>query len=244
MNVLILSAGQEPGDAEKPYPICLEEFDGVPLIEKIVNSANKISPKHLIASLHTEYINNFHLDRIVQLLCPTATIVSVKGATQGAACTALLALAEFDNSAELLITNGNEFLDIDYSLAVDKFRRDGVDAGVVTFRSIHPRYSYVCVDEADGLVIEASEKVPISKNATAGFYWFSSGELFTSAAQRMIVKDARVNDMFYICPALNELILAGKKIGFFPVDAKSYHPLKTNKQLEQYRRHLEREKFR
>ena len=76
---------------------------------------------------------------------------------RGAACTALLAAGPIDNEDELLIVNGNEFLDSNFSEIINGFRQRKLDAGIVTFRAIHPRYSYVRLDDSE-LVVEAAEK--------------------------------------------------------------------------------------
>ncbi len=63
---------------------------------------------------------------------------------------------------------------------------------MVIFPDVHPRWSFVKCD-ADGNVIEAAEKRPISNLATEGFYYFGSGAAFVEAAEAMILKDASVN---------------------------------------------------
>ena len=83
-------------------------------------------------------------------------------------------------------------------------------------------------------MIEASEKNPISNNATAGFYWFRRGAQFVEAAKNLIRKGAHVNGNFYICPTYNELILKGQLVGVFTVDAKVYHPLKDERQIKSF----------
>jgi hypothetical protein len=122
------------------------------------------------------------------------------------------------------------------------FRARQLDAGVLTFSSVHPRYSYVRVD-GGGMVTEAAEKNPISRNATVGFYWFSQGRRFVEAVKKMIRKDAAVNGVFYICPALNELILEQARIGTRMISADHYHPLKTERQLEQFETTLDNRKI-
>ena len=72
------------------------------------------------------------------------------------------------------------------------------------------------------------------KDATAGFYWFSRGRDFVRAAKNMIRKDSRVDGKYYICPAFNELVLENLSIGVHKIDSKLYHPLKTERQVEQF----------
>lgn len=239
MNILILAAGNpeyDTGDGQ--YPLCLTELDGVPLLERIVSLCQDLPVKRMIFALRKEDVNRYHLDNIVNLLHPGAVTVKVQGNPPGAACSALLASAHIEDDKELLIISANELIDADFGEIVGGFRSRKLDAGCVSFPSMHPRYSYVRLND-DGLVIEATEKNPISRCATAGFYWFAKGKDFVTAAKNMIRKDAHVNGMFYICPAFNEMVLTQKRIGTHGVEAKKYHPLKTERQLHQYEVALE-----
>ena len=241
MNILILAAGQDQLSQEDGYPLCLTEFDSLPLIQRVAISCQSLNPRHLIVAFREEDVRKYHLDNVVKLLSPNAKILNIGEPTQGAACTALLAAESIDNDDELLIVNGNELLNTDFKQIVEGFRNRKLDAGVVVFPSIHPRYSYVRLDENE-FVVEATEKNPISHNATAGFYWFSQGKNFVRAAKNLIRKDARVNGNFYICPAFNELILEQQRIGITKVDGKIYNPLKSGRQIEQFEAALEKGK--
>ena len=234
MNILILAAGHQNFDTQDgSYPLCLTELDGKPLIELLIKACSSISQAHFIVALREQDIRRYHLDHIVELLAPGASIVRISADTAGAACTALLAAKKIDKAEELLIINGNELLEADFATIINDFRARNLDAGAVTFTSVHPRYSYVRLG-ADNLVVEAAEKKPISRHATVGFYWFAHGKDFVAAAQNMIRKDASVNGLFYICPVFNELILRQMRIGTHPIEAQQYHPLKTERQLAQY----------
>ena len=118
------------------------------------------------------------------------------------------------------------------------FAERKLDAGTIVFHSIHPRYSYVALDE-NNFVIEAAEKKPISQHATTGFYWFARGSDFVSACKSMIEKDSHLNNNFYICPVLNELILIQQKIGVYPIKNHHYHPLKSVRQMQHFESVLE-----
>lgn len=234
MKVLILAAGgHNVGVSDDAYPLILTEFDGIPLIEKMLSRCKAIPGAEIVVALPENEIHSFHLEEVVKLLDPAVEVLKVENPTKGAACTALLAVEHIDREEELLIINGNELLDIDFASAVGRFRAGNWDAGTVTFPSVHPRYSYVRTDEG-GFVTEAAEKLPISRTATAGFYWFKSGAKFVDSTENMIRKDAHVDGLFYICPVLNEFILRGDVVGSHPTSASSYHPLKTGRQVQMY----------
>lgn len=232
INILVLAAGPSSsnGDGRDWYPACISEMDGLPLIERQIQLCKHIMPYKLFVALREQEIRKFHLDNIVKLLEPDSTIIPVGSETKGAACTALLSCEYIDNDDELLILNGNELLNEDYQNIIQYFKKLKCNAGVVTFSSIHPRYSYVRLNDM-GFVTESVEKNPISKHAIVGFYWFNKGKDFVQSAKEMIRKEASVNDVFYVSPSLNEMVLNGIIIGAFSVGIDKYFPVKTEKQL-------------
>ena len=117
------------------------------------------------------------------------------------------------------------------------FERRGLDAGVVVFEGVHPRWSYVRVDDA-GFVIEASEKRPISRLATAGAYWFARGADFVECAMAMITKDAHVGGLFYVCPTLNEMVLRNRLVGIHRIERTAYLSLHDPQALAGFEAHL------
>jgi dTDP-glucose pyrophosphorylase len=91
-----------------------------------------------------------------------------------------------------------------------------LDAGIVSFKASHPKWSYARVDE-NNFVVEVAEKNPISDIATVGIYYWKHGSDFVNYAGKMIDKNIRVNNEFYVCPVFNEAILDNKKIKTFDV---------------------------
>ena len=85
------------------------------------------------------------------------------------------------------------------------------DGAILTFESIHPKWSYAKSDK-NGFVKEVAEKKVISKEATVGVYYWKHGEDFVRYAEQMIKKNKRINNEFYVCPVYNEAISENKKI--------------------------------
>ena len=231
MRVLILGGGATPSDADST-PVWLAESNGEILVERFVRACAGLDAR-LVFAVRAPDMKRFRIDSVIGLAAPGSAVVPIAGETQGAACTALMCIEHIDPADEMLVLNSNEFLDIDYKAAVEGFRRANYDAAVVTFHSIHPRYSYVQLD-GDGLIVEAAEKHPISRHATAGFYWFQRGADFIAGAQDMIRKDAHVDGKFFISLVFNELVLQQKRMGVLAVDSRHYHPLKSRRQVSVY----------
>lgn len=232
-TVLILAANEAHDIRDRGYPLCLTEIDGKPLVQHLSERCNTIPKVKVIFTVRDEDCKRWHLDNMFNQLTTNCKVLHVERETGGAACTALLAIAYINNNEPLLIINGNELIDVDFYTIISQFTEKNYDAGIITFPSVHPRYSYVRLD-AEGWVIESAEKNPISNHATAGFYWFKKGCDFVEAAQKMILKGAHVDDQYYICPVMNELILKQKLIGVHPIEASKYHPLKSERQIDRF----------
>ncbi|CAN7321110.1 glycosyltransferase family 2 protein [Phenylobacterium sp. LjRoot219] len=238
MNVLILAAGDpiDPNAAD-PYPIWLSEMEGGLVLERQVRALSFDKARFVFCFRRSD-VERYHLKDIVGLMAPDCAVVEIRRDTRGAACTAMLAVGQMDLEAELIVVSATDHIDVDYAQVIEGFRKRGADAGVMTFESLHPRYSYVRTD-AEGWVTEAAEKRPISRTANAGFFWFRRAGDFFEALQQMILKDAQVQERFFISPALNELILEQKRIATFALAANQYHPLKALSQVEAYEHALE-----
>ncbi|MGU3469172.1 glycosyltransferase family 2 protein [Methylobacterium sp. C33D] len=231
MNVLVLAGGshQAPLTANE-YPVWLTDVDGTLLLERQVGLLQALSPTKFTFIFRSEDSENYFLENIIEQFAPRSTIIGIRGETAGAACSALLAIEHIDMDAELIVASATDQIDVDLTAVISRFREINADAGALTFPSLHPRYSYVRIDK-NGWVVESAEKRPISRLASTGFYWFAKASDFFDAIKEMIIKDAHVHGKFYVCPALNELILKHKKIAVHQLAADQYHPLKTEKQL-------------
>jgi hypothetical protein len=240
MKVLILAAGDHPNEyGDTQYPLCLTEFDGVTLLERVCRQCSSLPASEWIFAMREREVRRYHLDNVVRQLVPRARVLLVRENTAGAACTALLAAGSIDSDEELLILSTNELVDADLGDVIGTFRLRGLDAGTIVFPSVHPRYSYVRVD-AQGFVLEAAEKNPISNDAMCAIHWFARGRDFVRAAMQTIRKDAHVEGAFYVSPTFNELVLAQGMIGVHRIRANQYHPLKNRRRVSELASHPSR----
>lgn len=228
MNILILAAGAGTGS---DYPIWLSEIDGRLLIEHQVEALNIVDDAQFVYALRRSEMDAHHVDDIVRQITPGAFVAEIRRDTAGAACTALLTIDLINPDVELIVTSATDYVDVCYDEIIKSFRSTGADAGILTFDSLHPRYSFVRTDD-DGWVVEVAEKRPISRQANAGFYWYARAADFFDSLQKMILKDAHTGGVFYISPSLNEMVLEDKKIAVWKLDPAQYRPLKDQRQLD------------
>jgi dTDP-glucose pyrophosphorylase len=241
MNVVVLFSGSSASfkEAGYSYPKNLADVDGKPLVQKILDHLIQLRSLNakFICLLHREENRTFHTGAVIQLSMDSATVVELASDTSGAACSALLTVEHIDNNSPLVIVNGDQLLvGLDLAAVVIEFQKRKLDGGIIVFEDLHPRWSFVKCDE-NGYVIETAEKRPISKLATAGFYYFAHGSDFVNGVYNMIKKDAQVNGQFYICPVYNELILQQKKVGVHQVPKSAVRALSTPTDVLNYNGH-------
>jgi HAD superfamily hydrolase (TIGR01509 family) len=211
MNVLIpmAGAGNRFSSAGYTFPKPLIEVNGKPMIQVVIENLN-IDANYTFV-VRKEHYEKYSLQYLLTLIVPGCNIVQVDGLTEGSACTTLLAKEYIDNDHPLLLANSDQFMEWNSNECLYAFNADGIDAGILTFKATHPKWSYAKVGE-DGFVSEVAEKKPISNDATVGVYFWKKGSDYVKYAEQMIEKDIRTNNEFYICPAFNEAILDNKKV--------------------------------
>ena len=228
--------------ADFPFPKPLIEIAGKPMIQYLIENLDGIAEdKRFIFILRDEDCSRYHLDSTVRLLAGADTaIIRLMHQTEGATCSALLAIDYIGADEPLLIVNGDQVFDVDLNDYLARFRAGGADAGALTFDSVHPRWSYARLEGGD-TIIETAEKHPISRHAIAGFYYFARGADFVLAAQHSIRKNTSVDGVFYIAPVLNELVLLNRKLTALAVPNHAYHTFYSPKKIEEYEAALHRQ---
>lgn len=237
MNIVILMAGAGKDFEEQghSYPKYLLEIQNKPIIQRVVESLKNLG-SNVICIIRKEDQERFFLGDMMKILCPEVKVIAVENLTKGAACTALFAIEDINTDEELLVLNGDQLIKANLFTAIADFRNRKLDGGIVTFKSVHPRWSFAALD-AEGLVVETSEKRPISDNATAGCYYYAKGSDFVRACFSVIEKDAETQGFYYISATYNELILEQKKIGIFEIPRKDYISFANYQMYENYLSH-------
>lgn len=234
MNIVVLMAGpsKEFEDKGYTYPKYLLELDGEPIIQRVIESLNPLGG-NISFIIRKEDDDKTYIGSALQILSPQCNVFKVNKETQGAVCSALFAIDSINNEEELIVINGEQVIKNSMENAITNFRSRELDGGIMVFRSVHPKWSYVALDE-NGYVNETSEKRPISDMATAGCYYFKHGCDFVNAAFNIIRKDVNYNGKYYVCSTYNELILSQKKVGVFEIDKNNYISYSTPQMYENY----------
>lgn len=239
MQILIPVSGTStffPKD-EYYFPKPLVEVAGKPMIALVIEQLQQsFAGARFLFVIDGEDARLFSLDRTLRLVAGDSSIIIERtGQTTGALCSSLLAIDALDPDQPLIITNSDQIIEGDLSSCIDVFKESRSSAGVITFGSVHPRWSYV-VDDGHGRVLQAFEKKVASCNAIAGFYYFESATIFCNAAMQAIMNGADVGGQYYVSSSINEIILTGKRVMHLPLDSNRYHSFYAPSKIAEFER--------
>jgi dTDP-glucose pyrophosphorylase len=216
------------------YPKPLIDINGKLMIELVIEGASIIKqPCHFIFIINNEDSTKYHLDNTLKMLEPNCDVIRLKRPTKGGLCSTLMAIDKIDDDDQLLILNGDQVISENFNTINQFWLDSSADAGIVTFKSVHPRWSYARVEE--GQVIQTAEKNPISNSAIAGYYYFSKAKDFFDCAFQSIKNDVQLEGNFYISPVMNEYVLKGKLVKNYQIENNQYHSFYSPQMVEDYR---------
>jgi dTDP-glucose pyrophosphorylase len=223
MNIIMPLAGISNFDSNNNYyPLPLREVSGKPLIQYVIENLLTIEGiNKFIYIVKEEDCLKFHLDNTLKLLTPNCEVVVLKTKTFGAVCSILMAVDSVNKDDDTIIINADQIFSTDINLLIKEFRNEKSDAGLISFDSVHPRWSYVMCDENNN-VLQAEEKNPISRFAIAGFYYFKSFNDFIESAFAAIEIEDFHEDKLYTSALINQMILLNKKVSNKVIESKDY----------------------
>jgi dTDP-glucose pyrophosphorylase len=231
LNILI-PISKSDVDTKYPYPQNLIEINDKPLIELVHDSLKPLDGKYIYVISGQEE-QNFNTSKILRIIDSESSIIITNGPTAGAAATCLLAIDKINNEDELVIVAGDQLITNKLDEALQSFRLRDLDGGIVVFKSIHPKWSYVLTSDDDKVQL-VQEKQVISNKATAGFYYFKHGKDFINSAKQMILKRDSFNNNFYVSQTFNQMILSQSNIGTFEINKQDYFKLSSPEEIERY----------
>ena len=226
INIIIPMSGQSLYETNNgfAYPKVITEIENKTLLEYSQDVFRTLKDEYKVIFVAPEVqLNKLGLRSIIKTISDKdVEIVSLHGATKGAVCSCLMAIDKLNLDEELIISSADHCIDVNLQDYIESFRKMDCDAGILTFQSVHPKWSFVLLNK-DNEVYEAAEKNPISKNAIAGLYYFRKTSSFIDAAKSLIRKNSSIEGSYYISTCLNEMVLSGKIIKAQQIDKSLYH---------------------
>ena len=232
INILIPFMGKSTFFKDSFFPKSLVGIKGKTMLETVIGNYTGVNPKKLLFVFDDKDCREFHVDASARILSPESPVIRLRTQTQGALCTCLMAIDHIDNETPLIIANCDQIIDVDYNAVLQHFDAEQDDAGLITFPDIHPRWSYA--KKQDRAVVEVAEKRPLSKYAIAGFYYYRHGSYFVEAAKRALLKDNSHNGRFYVSASINEMILDGRRVGYYDIKKEQYHSFYSPEKIKEY----------
>lgn len=218
INIVVPMAGHGSRFSKAGYkdPKPLIPVNGKPMIELVIDNLKPLKEHRFIFICQAEHLNKYPLRGLLQTKAPGCKVIEVSQVTEGAACTVLLAKDLINNQDQLMIANCDQYIDIDinnYLAILDDRSTDGL---IMTMKAYDNKWSFIKLNENNEITLVVEKEV-VSDEATVGIYNYQQGSEFVRAAEKMIAKNLRVNNEFYIAPAYNEMIEEGKRIQYFNI---------------------------
>lgn len=216
------------------FPKPLVNVLGEPLIIHVIQNIQKyIIPNKFIFIIPETLEIEYSLGEAIKLICQCPVdIILRKGNTSGGLCSTLLAIDNVSDD-DIVISNMDDLIDYDLNNILYEFKKRNADAGLITFESSHPRWSYIKKGLGDK-VLQNVEKRVVSKLAAAGFYFFKNKDLFVKSAFDALLDEDKVNGFFYISSAINQAILKGNQIIHKQIPSSKYHSLYSPESIKEY----------
>ena len=236
LNIVVPMAGAGSRFAQAGYtfPKPLIAVNGKPMIQLVIENLKPTCDHRFIFICQEEHYDTYSLSQIFSNLTNNKyEVIKINALTQGAVCTVLTATDLINTDDDLLIANSDQLVDINIDDYINHARKAKVDGSIMTFSSSHPKWSYARID-ANGDVMETVEKKVVSEHATVGIYYYRKGKEFVEASIKMIDKNIRINNEFYVCPMYNEMILDDKRVVIYPIEVSQMHGLGTPEDLNIY----------
>ncbi|MCK5214137.1 MAG: hypothetical protein KAR05_02135 [Candidatus Omnitrophica bacterium] len=192
-------------------------------------SAEKSFPaadQHIFICLEEHY-HRYNLEEVIKKDYPQAEIIVLDHVTEGQACTCLLAERFLNKKEGLFIASCDYQMLYDHKRHEDLMRDDKVDVIIWTFKTAsikkaNPKgFAYCCLEGARVTRIVEKETIsdnPCEDQAVVGSFTFKRSEDFVHCANKMIEKNVRVNNEFYVATSINQLIEEGKHVVAFEID--------------------------
>lgn len=232
MNILIPMAGKGTRFTSAGYsvPKPLIDIAGKTMIHRVIDNIGVDGVFLLV--VRRQHLREYpNLERYLKSLARYVQVIEDTHEFQGQAAACLSASEFICNDEPLLVANSDQIMDWNPAHFLQYVAKSKNDGTILTFNSKEDKNSYVRLGN-DDLVIETAEKKVISNQACCGVFHWARGKDFVNAVYTMMDKGIKTNGEYYVAPAYNENILAGLRIGTYPI--KKHYPIGTPEDLEKW----------
>lgn len=229
MNIILLAAGKDE-KSHDDYPKFLTEIFSKTLLEHQLDFLLKLKNPNINLIVNQYDCHKFHLKEIVKKINESINVFEIRDQTKGALFSSLMCVDNLNFKDELLVMNCNEYVDLNLNDFIESCRDNKSDAQIVSFKSIHPRYSYLKEDK-NGMIEEIYFNKPPSKDACTGLVWMKDTKNFFLNSEKLVLKKSNYPGAIYFNDILNEFILSGSIVKPYKIKSDHYFPLKSDEHL-------------
>lgn len=166
--------------------------------------------KLIFIILENEFTNQL-IDDISNHYSANYTINILPHITHGQAESILKSIDHLDLEKPTLIHNCDTYFssNVDWRTIINS---KDIDGAIVLFESSEPRWSYAKLNKEKTKIIDIREKEVISNFASTGTYYFHNSQQFATYLHRLIDKNLRERDEFYISTVYKLMLKANKHV--------------------------------
>lgn len=174
------------------------------------------------------------LETHLRKIKPDCIILSSEHLTRGAVESCLIAKDYINNDTPLIITNSDQIFEWNKEKYIKFVIENNIEANVITIKETTDKFSYIKLNEL-GYGTELAEKNVISNDALVGIHYWNKGNLFVSSGEKLIERNIRANNEFYVSLTYNILINEGIKVTNYELDNnEKYLSIGTPEQVFEY----------
>jgi choline kinase len=179
------------------------EVLGKTLFEWSMDSLEDLKNEHFVFIVRKDERQLFSLESLIKKArIKFYNVIIINNVTNGQATTALLADKFIDEVDEVVIFNIDTFI-IPYSIKKSDFSY--YDGFLHTFKAEGDHWSFAKTNNS-GKVIEVTEKIRISNNASVGLYYFKKWSIFKETYYKNFNTIIEKYKEMYIAPIYNFII--------------------------------------
>jgi NDP-sugar pyrophosphorylase family protein len=240
MKHIIILSGHSKRFLEENFTIKpLIQINGKTIIEYVLDTLNLKSYEDVSFIIKNEDVDTYKLDSYLENKFNKSKIFKINGHRLGPVYSVLEAQECIFDNEETLITYCDLHIKWDINNFYNFIKKTNSDGCIVSHTGWHPHriynksFAYLKVNNDS--VLEIKEKQHFTDNpeneyASGGLYYFRSGKLIKHYFNKLIEKNIKVNNEFYVTMPYNLMIEDGLKITHY--DSKNYLCLGTPKDVE------------
>lgn len=199
-------------------------IEGLPIIQHVINMFP--GEQDFIFICNENHIKNYHIDNILNDICPTGQVISIAEHKLGPIYAVNEVMSKVSDHKQLIINYCDFFVYWHWSKFKEYIDKYNCDGALTCYRGFHPHSlgntNYAYVRESNRDLIDIQEKKPFTDNrmqefASSGTYHFKSKRILIDAIKYMFKNKLTINNEYYVSLAYKYLINKDYSTKIYPL---------------------------